>query len=368
MIQIDIHTKHVGSDTRIFVVRPGGKYRFYKAFIDSNFVAPDLPGLDLPEFERIEEVKDLDARVNRSIAIRKNWLKSQDADEDLSYELEDYEAGSSRALSQFIRVASAYFGEMKQGDLVIVPPMAFRGRAEIGELTSAPNIIRRMRVDIYGGDALMGRNVKWLASLEKSNLPAQTLDALQKPSPLFLLPRPAWASVFRRAYGSYTTDNEFGARFEITSDSYQTTDDFRIQAFFNFVAANTERVRRGEKGVLSLRDGAFSAEGVAPDLFTNVNSPGGLSLKSLVSTPIVIAVMLTLAVTVGPAAHSAAVNGQLKFGNSLAAANDPCVVEVDKQVVTQLTLLGYDRWAEACEIARSAAERTGITTTVEVKK
>lgn len=367
MIQVDIHTKHIGSDTRVFVARPGGKYRFYKAFIDSNFVAPDLPGLDFPEFEKIEDIQDLEARVSRAVAIRKHWLRSEDADEDLDYDLEKYGAGSSRALSQLVRVANAYFGGMKQGDLVIVPPAAFRGRAEIGELTGAPNKIRRMRVDIYGNDALMGRNVRWLASMEKSKLPAQTLDALQKPSPLFLLPQPAWASVFRRAYGSYITQEEYGARFEITSASYQTTDDFHIQAFFNFVAANSERVRRGEKDVLSLRDGAFSAEGVAPDLFTNVNSPGGLALKSVVSTPIVIAVMLTLAVTVGPAAHGAAINGQLKFGNSLSAAHDPCVVEVDRQVVTQLTLLGYDRWSEACEIARSAAEKTGITTTVDVK-
>jgi hypothetical protein len=120
--------------------------------------------------------------------------------------------------------------------------------------------------------------------------------------------------------------------------------------------------------MLSFKEGAFSAEGLAPDLYTNVNSPGGLSLKSTVITPIIIAVMLALAVDVGPEAFAAARDGNVIFGNSLAPADDPCSAEVQKQVVSQLTLLGYDRWSEACVFARAAAERTGISTTVDVKK
>lgn len=368
MIRVDIHTKEVSPETRIYVARPGPNYKFFDIFIDRNFVGPDLPGLFLPDFEDLSEVIDLVERVKRSVEIRRYALRGERELDPPSQALEDYtDTPTSRSISQFLRVARAYFGSMRAGDLIIVPPANFRGLAHIGELTGPPNQLKQVYPALYPEAPLLGRNVAWRAVMEKAKLPAQTLDALQKPSPLFLLAREAWPGVFRRAYGSYSMPGEYGARFEITSETYQTTDDFLIQAFFNFVSTNTELVRTGSDNLLSLREGAFAAEGAAPDLYTNVNSPGGLSLKSLVVTPIVIAVMLTLAITAGPDAFAAAQDGTLVFGNSQAPAGDQCTVEVSAQVVTQLRLLGYDRWAEACEVARAAAAKTGISTTVGIE-
>jgi hypothetical protein len=367
MIEIDIHTKRISSDTKIYVVRPGPNYRLFDQFVDNNFVGPDLPDLALPAFIDIGDVGDLADRVARSMAIRKYVLAGRQGDEP-PLDLQNYaSAPSNRALSQFLRLARAYFGAMKQGDLVIVPPANFRGLAHIGELIEPPNSHAELAVATYPGMPLTGRNVRWLATIEKAKLPAQTLDALQKPSALFLLAQSAFRGIFRRAYGSYVTADEYGTRFEVSAETYQTIDDFHIQAFFNFVTANTARVSAGQTQLLGLREGAFSGEGIAPDLYTNVNSPGGLSLKSAVVTPIVIAVMLTLAVTLGADAYAAATGGMLTIGNSLAPAGDACVTQVNEQVITQLQLLGYDAWAEACEVARKAADRTGISTTVDVK-
>ncbi len=368
MIEVDIHTKPISPETKIYVVRPGPNYRFFDQFIDNNFVGPDLPDLGLHAFSDISDIADLADRVARSMAIRKYVLGGSQGDAP-PFDLQSYsDVPSSRALSQFLRLVRAYLGTMKQGDLVIVPPANFRGFAQIGELIAPPHAAADLTVATYPGLPLTGRKVRWLASIERAKLPAQTLDALQKPSPLFLLTQSAYRGIFRRAYGSYATADEFGTRFEVSAETYQTIDDFLIQAFFNFVTANTARVSLGQTELLGLREGAFSGEGVAPDLYTNVNSPGGLSLKSAVVTPIVIAVMLALAVAVGPDAYAAAHGGTLTIGNSLAPAGDACVAQVNEQVMTQLQLLGYDAWAEACEVARKAAERTGISTTVDVKK
>ncbi|MDO9417967.1 hypothetical protein [Pararhizobium sp.] len=367
MIRVDIHTREISADTRIYVARPGPNYKFFELFVEGNFVGPDLPGLDLPPFENLSDVGDLEERVKRSVAIRRYALRGdRDIDPPMPHVADYADVPSSRSISQFLRVARAYFSTMKVGDLIIVPPANFRGLAHIGELAAAPNQLKQIYPRIYPETPLLGRHVIWRSVMEKAKLPAQTLDALQKPSALFLLAREAWPNVLRRAYGSYSMEGEYGARFEISSEKFQTTDDFFIQAFFNFVSKNTDLVSTGSQDLLSLRDGAFAAEGVAPDLYTNVNSPGGLSLKSLVVTPIVIAVMLTLAITVGPAAFAAAEAGSLIFGNSQAPAGDQCTVEVSYQVVTQLRLLGYDRWSEACEVARAAAAKTGISTTVGI--
>lgn len=368
MINVDIHTKIIPDTIRVFVARPGGKYRFFSKFVEENFVGPELPSLDLPHFDKLDDVDDLAERVMRSVAIRR-WETSGRNDILLpDRNIENYKRrAADRATSQFLRVTRVFFKELRQGDLVIVPPVNFKGMAQIGEMTTPPNVTRELIVERYPDDPLVGRHVRWLASMPKSDLPPQTLDALQKPSAIFLLSRPFWPAIFRRAYGSYSAHGEYGARFEITSEKFKTTDDFYIQAFFNFVVANTDLVSKNSEQLLSFKDAAFSnLEGIAPDLFTNVNSPGGLSLKSLVITPIVIAAMLALAVTVGPEAVNAANSGQIVFGNSLAPDADQCAALVSEQVVTQLKLLGYDRWAEACSYAREAAERTGVNSNVDV--
>lgn len=366
MINIDIHTKSLRKETRVYVARPGARYMFFPHFLESGFVGPDLPGLDLPSFEKFEDIEQITERVKRSIEIRRLARKT-DQEEQLVEDLDFYDSSNNPRVRQFTRVVAAYFKQIARGDLVVLPPHNFRGNAIIGEFVGNPNDVITLNLQRYGDEPLSGRAVRWLAEIPKQKLPSQTLDALQKPNPLFLMDRAAWPAIFRRAYGSYALDGEFSARFEISSDQFDIADDFLIQAFFNFVAANTEKVRHGDEALLSLRDGAFAAGDSAPELYTNVNSPGGLSLKDHVITPIVIAVMFTLAVTVGPDAYQAAADNAVFFGNSLAAADDPCALAVKEQVVTQLTLLGYDQWAEACEAARTAAAKTGISTTVKVE-
>jgi hypothetical protein len=305
----------------------------------------------------------------RSVAIRRWYTSGQREVVKPERDVEAYERrAADRATSQFLRVVRAYFDDLKKGDLVIVPPINFRGMAEIGELIGKPNDVTKLLVPRYPGEPLFGREVRWLGSIPKAELPAQALDALQKPTTIFLLTRRAWPQIFRRAYGAYSTTDEYSSRFEITSEKFRTTDDFYIQAFFNFVVANSKAVDESQPEMQSFREAAFAdLRGIAPDLFTNVNSPGGISLKSATITPIVIAAMLAIAVFVGPAAVDAAANGQITFGNSMAPPDDPCVAQVSEQVVTQLTLLGYDKWAEACQYVKEAAERTGVSSSVVVK-
>lgn len=366
MISVDISTKFISSETKVYIARPGAHYRLFQHFVDNSFVGPELPDLKLPDYRRLNEVDDLLERVIRSVAIRRWYISGKD-DNLLPGEVRDYAGlAPDHATSQFLRYVHGFFDEIKKGDLIVLPPRSFNAMAEIGEVQDEPNQLVTLRGPIYGDLPLTGRSVKWLASLPKSSLPSATLDRLQKPSVLFLLPRSAWPNILRRAYGSYSTPEEFSSRFEITSQAFQTSDDFFIQAFFNFVSSNTERIRTGRTDLLSFKDGAFSAEGVAPDLYTNVNSPGALSLKAKVITPIVIAAMFALAVTVGPDAFSAAESGSLIFGNSQGTVLDDCTAEVSAQVITQLKLLGYDQWAEACKFAKIASDNTGIATTVSV--
>lgn len=370
MVVLDIRAKKVDEDAQIYVARPGGNYRFFELFVENNFVGPDLPGLDLPAFEDIEEVS-LAAHVARAAAIRRWHLAGRREDLAPERAIDEYlNQKSSRSVSQLTRVARAYFSRMKEGDLIIVPPGSFRAHAHIGELSAPPNVVYDLSTDRYGRDQLQGRRVNWLASFPKSDLPASTLDALQKPSPLIALPRDYMPKIFRRAYGTYYGGGEYSVRFEVSSEKFRTIDDLYIQGFFNFVTENSARLRRGDENLAKFSDGAFAVKGAdTPELYTNVNSPGGISLKSPTPVTIIISAMLTLAIVVGPEAQPLAEAGQLFLTNSAAVPEaDQCVAEVSEQVITQLKLLGYDRWVEACQFAQAASESTGIESEATVQK
>ena len=70
--------------------------------------------------------------------------------------------------------------------------------------------------------------------------------------------------------------------------------------------------------------------------------------------------MLVLAVNVGPEAVTAAEQGTILIGNS-DDAGDPCTVEIHREVLQHLRLLGIEKWTEACEIARKSVEETGLS-------
>ncbi|KAB0571077.1 hypothetical protein [Brucella pituitosa] len=369
MINIDIRTKFIRDDVRVFVIRPGAHYRLFQQFLDSEMVGIELPALDLPKFRTLDEIENLNARILRSVAIRR-WFISGRPDGGFPGPLADFDhLELGHASSQFARYVRGMFEDMKKGDIVIVPPRSFKEMAVIGELIDEPNIVESLLSPTYPDLPLNGRRVKWLARIPKSDLPPKTLDQLQKPSVMFLLERTAWPKILRQCYGSYSTDQEFSSRFEITEERFQAADDFLIQAFFNFITANTDRVERDFDELLSLTEAAFEdLRLISPDLYTNVNSPGGISLKSIRITPIVIAVMLALAAHVGAGAVDAAINNQIVFGNSLAPMDDRCTVMVHDQVVTQLRLLGLDKWAPACEKIRSAVANTGIQSNVIIRQ
>lgn len=158
---------------------------------------------------------------------------------------------------------------------------------------------------------------------------------------------------------------EYRVRFDVDKPEFTTTDDLYIQAFLNFVAANSRRIDEGGK-LLPIHQAAFEHLGDhALELQSNINSPGFLNLISSKVAPLVASALFMLAISVGPEAVDAAENGLITIGNSL-DAGDPCTVAVAEEVVEHLRLLGIEKWTEACEIARQVRESTGLSGQTEV--
>lgn len=374
-VYVDLNTRIIPATRQVYVARPGKNYRLYPEVIASKSILVELPALDLTEGLPVSEHLDLDARIRRSKALRK-WYREVGASqkEKPDIKLASYtDSGDYRSINQLKGIVIGYFEKLQVGDLVIVPPSAYSSPAYIGEIISEPHRYVRTAVPrLYGDDRLTGRQVKWLAGIQKRRLPDKILEAVEKPGALYLVERSVRKSIYEAAYHNFafsgTIDEDITARFEVSESKFSTLSDIQLQAFFQFVSANLMALKEG-RNAIGINDAIFESAGIwSPDLRTNINSPGFLTLVSKAITPLVAAALLALAIEVGSEAVNAAENGHITIGNSLAPPGDACTADVIKSTLLELQLLGLDHWPRACEIARKAAESTGIKGSVKTSK
>jgi hypothetical protein len=361
MPEIDLTLRLLPADHQVFFARPGIQYRLYREVIEHSIVVPDLPALEFKDRVPLDQQDRVMSRIHRARKLR-GWHRSGRITDEPSRSLDDYiDVASGIRDAQFKGVVEGYFSKAKRGDMVLVVPSAFSELAYIGEFAEdGDRYASFLAPSVYGDDHLVGRRVNWLARIPKRELASDILDIVAKPNAFVLLPRSVRAGLYDLAYSAYAIEDSFTARLEVTEETYSSFDDLLIQAFINFVATNTEAVAN-EHEVQPFAKAAFMEAGeFTPDLRTEIHSPGFLSLSSGRVTPLVAVVMLAAAIHLGPGAFAAAEAGTLRIGSSTAPADDACVAEVREQAIRQIQLLGLDRWSEACEKARRAANHTGL--------
>jgi len=376
-ILVDLKARTVHPDSEIYVARPGKGYKLYQSFIGNGIqgiVGPDLPFLELVKGTPLSEHKDIERRIRRSRAIR-SWYRSGQQNAGPSRDLNTYtDAKADKSVHSLRATIGGFFEKLKIGDLVIVPPSAYAQDAYIGEVVSAPIDYVSIKVPVYGDDPIMGRQVRWLARIQKRRLPTSILEALQHPTSIYLLSRLDRAPIYEAAFRSFIDlsgkDPHYISRFDVSSEKYTSSTDLLLQAFFNSVASNAKTLESGHKVTNSFLVAAFDDLGkYSLDLRTNVNSPGFLTLTSKFATPLIAAALFVIAVKIGPDAAEAAKNGTIIIGNSMAPAGDPCTAPVIEGTLEQLKLLGLtNEWVKACEVAKLAADKAGVTGTVTVEQ
>jgi hypothetical protein len=367
VIEIDLNARVLTESHNVYVVRPGSEYRLFPEFRENALLLLELPGLGWPDKAPLTD-DELRLRINRSRALR-GWHRVKTDDPKPSTDLKDYKTGGGQSTSQFAGYARTLFERMNAGDLVVVPPRSYREEALVGEIAGGPLEIETLAVPrYYGIDELPGRKVRWIGRLPKRELPFSILEALDKPGAMFLVERSQRGMFYKLAYGNYSIDDSYSARFDVTSADFDTIDDVRIQAFFNFVAANTKAVAEGAP-VRSFADAAFFDSGdYIPHLQTNINSPGSLMLHARMITPLVASILFILAVDVGPTAKAEIEAGTLILRNSKAPPNDLCSAKVFEVSMEMIKLMNLDDWPVACEHAQEAAQKTGLKSPARVQR
>lgn len=356
MIKVDLRSKAIGADHNVFLVRPGSNYKLYHTFLESNAIFADFLGLELEQGVELKDQDRITAQLHRAKKLR---ALRHTAGGPPSRNLDDYsDFKDDRSVSQLYGILRGFFEVAKEGDLVVVPPSSFSQNTLIGELVSGPT---ELVTTHYKGERLYGRSVRWLRQLPRGKLSPYLLDLISKPNAFVLIRNDERPSIYREAYGSYIMPGDYRARFNVDDPEFTTTDDLYIQAFFNLVVANSKRIREGNP-VLGIKDAAFEkvVGSDAMELQSNINSPGFLNLIGKTIAPLVATALFALAVTVGPDAVAAAEQGTILIGNSK-DVGDACTVAVHQEVLEHLRLLGIVKWTEACQIAKHAADSTGLS-------
>lgn len=372
-IEVDIRTRILKNDHRVYIVRPGAGYRLYNDVDQASAILFDLPGLELDNKIKFSNTPDLVAQVLRAQEIRQ-WHKNGRANGSPhpSILLADYpppiHTADKRSLSQFLSIGRAYFERSKVGDMVIVPPLKFGDPVLVGEIVD--DDLFQTTVPEYGAEPVYGRRVSWLARIPKNEVPARVIGISQKPNSFVLLERSSAVWFYDRAYKSYVLDDRYQSEFRITSEHFGSSDDARFTAFLNFVAANYAASKNQQPSV-SIGTAVFADLGAyEPDQRIAINSPGEKIVYALKLTPLIFLSLMAMSSAASPDdIYQAAIAGKVAITNTAALPGDGCTAMVYQETVAWLKTIGAQEWLDGCAIAKQAIASAGIETpaTVVVK-
>lgn len=373
-IVLDLNFRVLSPTQQIFIAFPGKGYGLYSRFHALNRIFPQLPGIDLFPKRPFEEQPELLARIARARKLR-NYYRGRRQGDLPSRRLSDY-SRIDQGLYGHKGVLAGFFERAKKGDLVVVPPPDLIGSVLVGELQDDPENFQNITIpELFGTDEVPSRKVKWLATVPKADLSLGMLRRFPRPNAFTLLDREFYQEIFSLAYGSYSLDDSYTSRFDVTEADFNTIDDYRIQQIFNSIAALSQQIETNQDSLKTIDKSAgwdsvidlLSDPSYIPDLSVNINSPGSLTLSCRRIVPLIAAALIALAAVGAQATWDAAQAGTIKIENSSAPANDQCSADVADETLEQLKMMGFDRWKSLCKKVEETKKSTGLKEQSKVK-
>jgi hypothetical protein len=321
----------------------------------------DFPGLGLNTSREIPEPTLLREMIARSMLVR-DWHLDGKSSAEPDRKIESYEGKArGRRFGRYAKAIQKLYFDLPEGTIIVVPGSGLFSDVQIGILTGKPTIAGDIKA--YPGEHMPVRSVRWVGKKQRSEFSPELRDRLGNSHPVMVLERSMREEILEAGFDRFVFAGHFYARLETTKAEFSTLDDFNIQSFVNFVAGAMAGLEEGgiadhtldlDRAIALL---AMHRE-LVPELTVNINSPGFLRIISDRIAPLVIAVLFSVATVVPAGAQPQAIVPT----NSAAAPADPCAVNVAKEAMGAMKLMGFDDWKKACERARDAEASTGVKT------
>jgi hypothetical protein len=364
-IQIDIKTRFVPDDGKVYFLFPGSGYKYYNYMRDNDVVFIDLPGLPIPDDLRISGRDDLVQRVAISDRVIDWHRKDKPADTNPDRNVKTAPRGRATQRRTLIAgILNGFFKTLRKGDVIILPSKDLEGEVLFGEIIDDGTVCTVIDAPFHDAEKIAARRVKWLGRQKRIDVPRWLDRKIPSPNPLRQLEKELHKYVYDIMYSRYYFNGEFVCKFGVSSAEFSALDNFLIQQIFLYSSALFENTQ--EDNINNFSDKAISvvvseivfSEDI-PDQRIVINSPGTIILYGKNIVPLLSAVLLTIAAsTLELDANSP--NISIVNSADTAALSKTCEAEIAAEVLDDIKVMGFARWQELCKIAAEARKRTGI--------
>ena len=376
--KVDLKTKIIGKDTRVFLARAGRNGHMFEAVLAAKAIGPDLPDLALDLENGLDKDEDVEAKVKRARALSV-WLREPTSSRGPkpSSDLVDYKATNKRSgHAQIEGIVKSYFQDLQAGDLLIIPNPSFFGEALIAEvLPLGKQAVRIPGTKRFDGHFFDGRTFGHCAKVKMASLPRAVIDLAKAPTGFAQIVNPAVKHlVFELCYTDYVFDDEFASRILTTKRDFSPFDGNVLNAFVTMVAKNVETLQKGEENphMLGLVEAAFIDFGDDDlQIKININSPGYLAIIDRSIVPLVTAAVLNIIIAAGFDTGAFAEDMSVEVSNSkVEQVLDLCSQEVSQLTQSMLLFMAEEEenFQQTCEMLRKSHESTGAASGAEVEK
>ena len=375
--RVDLNTKIISSDTRVFLARAGKQGHMYQQVLDQKAIGPDLPMLGLDLRSGLDGDQQVEAKVKRARAFS-SWLREpQDSrGKRPSENINDYLGARNKpGQAQIDGIVRSYFKDMAAGDILVIPNPSYFGDAIIAELLPiGDRVVKIPGSGRFEGFDFDGRSFGHFKKVKMAALPRSVVDLAQAPTGLAEIRTPVVKRrIYELGYDDFVFDDEFVSRIFTTKSDFTSFDGNVLNALVTMVAENVDRLDTNgtEAELLNLVQAAFKQlDHDDLQVKIDINSPGFLAIFDRSVVPLVIGAVLSIIIAVGfdPAAFAQdTVIAVSNSGSSEVA--DVCSQDVGRLTESMLRLLSTaeDEFQKTCDLLREAHQNTGARTNVTVE-
>ncbi len=287
----------------------------------------------------------------------------------------------SKRRKQMLRWLNSLHHEAKTRDLIIVPSRGYTTDNQghfvemntlIGEIAGRNRRWFPQSTSRFYPRSYIVRDVRWITTINEFEMHKQTVVSLRTQNAIIPLDPAHLYPVLGEAYQNVSIGDEYFSRFLTSGSAFDANESFHFQAFcMAVVAALSEREEVTDlftdgKSIYDIAASVSQSDAIIPEQITNIRSPGYTMLRSKNLSPLVIAVLFSLALGVGSELYAKDGPKQINVINSLERSEETCNPDVEEAVMKTLRIMGIDRWREACKAAIIANDDQGLQPAAKV--
>lgn len=378
MIQfkVDLNTKIISVDTRIFFARAGKDGHLFAQVVDEMAIGPDLPMLDLDIGKGLLNDTNLEAKVKRSRAIS-TWIrksKSQRGPEP-SKDLNYYQSAKKRnGHAQIEGIVKNYFHDLSGGDLLLVPNPSFLGdwiAAEVLPLGTSTYKIRG--TNKYEGYDFDGRRLGYMRHIKARDIPRSLIDLSRAPTGFAEIRNTSVKrKIFDLCYDDFIFDDLISSKIKTSKSDFGPFDGNVLNALVTMVAKNADLIESGGDmtALLNLINAAFvQSANQELQVKIDIQSPGFMAILDKSIVPLVVGTVLSVLISCDFDSAAFAQDTVIEVTNGKTKEINSLCKDVGQVTQSMLRLLSNaeDEFKATCNLLRQAHENTGAKSNMIVE-